>query len=411
MATELKKPVNSRERVFGQPMGGNVTKPMSFKEAYPAAVEQTGEDYSGIMKGYQDILNGAPGQNQGLAAKYEEILNNPTGSQFKSVTPVQQNYNPDAGLSSVFSQYQNELGQTTNPALQTYSQNPDVAASIAKLKEYSDTGGLSPTEVQELRARGISPIRAIYANATRNAERGRALSGGYSPNAGASSARMARELSEQIAGQTSNVNAGIAEMQQKGRLQMAPQYSDAASRESGVEHNINSANMAAKNRAMELDSQRRLTAIGGMGDIAGKEFGAKTSIEGANAAAVNQANQFNSSGVADANKFNAGQKLAAIGGLSSLADKTSATQFGALSGMTSLYGTTPALASTFGNQAAQAAQLQQGANQATKQTGLSLIGNQMQKPIAKPISPYPMMPVTKPMPMGSGLYKNVFAGK
>lgn len=148
----------------------------------------------------------------------------------------------------------------------------DIAASTANLKDLSATGGISDADAANMRARGISPIRAAYATAQRNTDRQRGLQGGYAPNYGAVQAKMAREQSEQLAAGSTNVEAALAEMRQKGKLQAGTAYSDAAGRQ---------------------DSSTRE----------------------------------------------------------------------ALQGMTSLYGTTPALASLYGNQALQGAQLQNNINQ------------------------------------------------
>jgi len=84
--------------------------------------------------------------------------------------------------------------------------------------EFAETGGFSEADKANLRARGISPIRAAYANAEREVERNRSLQGGYSPNATATLAKMAREQGQSAADATTNVEAALAEMVQKGRL-------------------------------------------------------------------------------------------------------------------------------------------------------------------------------------------------
>src|SRR3970040_1869121 len=257
------------------------TSRSSFKTAYPAAVDQTGEDYSSIMGGYQDILK------------------EPQDSRY----------------GNIFSEYQNLLNKgPITPERVSYSQTPDVASSMAGLKDLSTTGGLGEEGIRDLRARGISPIRSVYANAQRNMDRQKSLSGGYSPNYNATSSRMARELSEQVAGATTDVNARIAEMVQRGKLSAAPQYAQFAGQEAGAERDINKFNADAAFRAQEFGGSNKLAALRGMEGV------------------LNQPDK----------------------------------RFEALRGMTSLYGTTPALASTFGNQALSAAQLQQQATQSAQ---------------------------------------------
>lgn len=266
----------------------NQQKSLSFKQAYPASVGQTGEDYGNIMKGYQDILS------------------EPT----------------DARYGNLFSEYQNLLNRgPAIPERVSYNQDPNVSSSLGILKDLATTGGLGESDVSELRARGVSPIRSVYANMQRNLDRQRSLGGGYSPNYGAVSARMAREMSEQAAGATTDVNARIAEMQQQGKLSSAPQFASFAGREAESKRDIDKFNAENALRAQELGGSRELSALGGMKDILSRQD----------------------------------------------------PRLQALSGMTSLYGTTPALASTFGNQALQAAQLQQQARQSSQNTATNAL--------------------------------------
>jgi len=292
------------------------TSRSSFKTAYPAAVDQTGEDYSSIMGGYQDILK------------------EPQDSRY----------------GNIFSEYQNLLNKgPITPERVSYSQTPDVASSMAGLKDLSTTGGLGEEGIRDLRARGISPIRSVYANAQRNMDRQKSLSGGYSPNYNATSSRMARELSEQVAGATTDVNARIAEMVQRGKLSAAPQYAQFAGQEAGAERDINKFNADAAFRAQEFGGSNKLAALRGMEGV------------------LNQPDK----------------------------------RFEALRGMTSLYGTTPALASTFGNQALSAAQLQQQATQSAQNTASNALSTISRTPARKaPLQSTYRSNKTKPIKWG-----------
>jgi hypothetical protein len=237
---------------FGAPVGGGGSDPLTGSyNLYNKAVEQQAGDYGNIMKNYQDLLNKA-----------------------------------------------NSFTSGYNPATATYQQSPDLTDAISKLKGLSETGGYSDQDIQNLRERGISPIRSVYASAQRNVDRNRALQGGFSPNYNAVTAKMARELSDQIANQVTNVNAGIAQNVAQNKLNITPQYAGTTAGQS--------------NLANEMGSQ--------------------------NADRVNQAKQF-------------GMQIP----FQYASD--------ALHGMTSLYGTTPAMSSLFGNQALQAASLQNQINQ------------------------------------------------
>lgn len=197
----------------------------------------------------------------------------------------------------------------------TYRKSADTTAALASLKDLAETGGLSAADQQNLRARGVSPIRAQYATAQRDMDRQRRLSGGYSPNFGAVTSKMARDQSSLIADQMDKVNANIAEMVQSGKLSAAPNYASAAQAES------------------ELASKFELS----------------------NTDARNQSNMFNARGMMDSRMQQHGDRMDAA------------------RGMTQLYGTTPARSSLYGNQALNTAQFQQGVNQQKKANALGAV--------------------------------------
>lgn len=90
--------------------------------------------------------------------------------------------------------------------------------SFAGFQQFAQTGGFSPEDLSNIRARALSPMRAVYANAQRNVNRQRALQGGYSPGFGVLQSRMAREQSQGVSDAATNAEASIAEMVQKGKL-------------------------------------------------------------------------------------------------------------------------------------------------------------------------------------------------
>ena len=199
-----------------------------------------------------------------------------------------------------------------------YSKSPDTTAALANLQGLTQTGGLSEGDQQNLRARGVSPIRAMYATAQRDMDRQRRLGGGYSPNYGAVTSRFARDQSSLMADQLDKTNAGIAEMVQRGKLSTAPQYAGAAQQESELAHNIGLSNTAARN----------------------------------------EAKRFNAQNLFESERLNRGDRL------------------GAVQGMTNLYGTTPALANLYGSQAMNTAQFQNDVNQQKKRTAAGIVAGQ-----------------------------------
>lgn len=172
----------------------------------------------------------------------------------------------------------------------------DPFKSYGGYEEFSKTGGYSRDDITNMRARGVSPIRAAYANAGREVNRQRSLQGGYSPNAVAAQVKMAREQGQAAADATQNVEAGLAEARNRGRL----------------------------------------SGLGGMYGIEGQRLGADLDVAKFNANAQMQADQWNA---AQAN---------------ARAAEGRGARLGALQGMTQLYGTTPGMAGKFGDQALQA---------------------------------------------------------
>lgn len=175
----------------------------------------------------------------------------------------------------------------------------DPFKSYGGFEEFSNTGGYSRGDIANMRARGVSPIRAAYANAEREVGRQRSLQGGYSPNATAVLAKMAREQGQGAADATQNVEAGLAEARNKGRL----------------------------------------SGLTGMSNIEGQRLDAQL-----------KAGMFNADAQARAQAQNIGAAESAASRSSAASAASNADRLRALQGMTSLYGTTPGMSELFGNQ-------------------------------------------------------------
>jgi hypothetical protein len=223
--------------------------------AYEDSLEQTPQDYNNIMQGYQSIANNS---------RVSPIFSNPI-----QASPIQ------------------------------YSENPDVKRSISDLSDLASNGGYSGADIANIRARGISPIRSIFATSQQDVARQRGLQGGYSPNFAAVTAKMARDESNNIAQQTTNINAQIAQSVAQNRLAAASPFASATSAEAGRQLDTSKYNSENQLQTDETNQQTKL----------------------------------------DVDKTNAG-----------LQQQNTDNKFKALQGENSLYGTTPALASTFGNQ-------------------------------------------------------------
>jgi len=233
-------------------------------EGFGGALERGNQDYDNLMSRFSSLANG-PGVN----ARYSSY-----SDPFKS-------YGDFEGMSKT-----GGYDLPNNEAYQGYS-------------EFGKTGGYSANDISNLRARGTSPIRAAYANAEREVNRGRALQGGYSPNAAAVQAKMAREQGQGMADAMQNVEAGIVQGRNAGRL-------SGFGGMAGIDQN-------------RIGNQ--LAGMRGMSDIENSRLGAEM-----------QTNQFNATAGMQADQWNQGNAI------------------NALQGATSLYGTTPGMANMFGNQ-------------------------------------------------------------
>lgn len=190
-------------------------------------------------------------------------------------------------------------------------------------RDFAQTGGYSPTDVQELRARGMSPIRSAYGNTMMELNRSRALGGaGGAPNYIAAASKAQRELPGQMADAMTTVNAELANSIRQGKL----------------------AGLSG------------MAGVGStMGGMAGQDAGRSLQAAMANQNADLQAQQLSE------------QSLQSL----------RQNQLEGLRGQTSLYGTTPGMASTFGNQALSAYQNRINLEQQRNNLGLGLLDTQV----------------------------------
>lgn len=130
--------------------------------------------------------------------QYSNPSNTTLGQYQKTLNTAPQDY------SNIMQGYQAQQGQSV-------FSNPQVQTGLSTLSNISNTGGYTPQQMDELRARATSPIRSIYANAQADINRQRNLQGGYSPNYTAATAKMARDQSQQISDTVGNVNAQLAQ--------------------------------------------------------------------------------------------------------------------------------------------------------------------------------------------------------
>lgn len=243
----------------------------NFMNNYNSAVTGDKETYGNIMKGFGDYANNAKFNFERVAAKRPDELNESYGY---------------------------------------------LREAMPGYREFAKTGGYSPQDIQELRARGMAPIRSSYGNTMMEMDRARSLGGNAgAPNYIAAASRAQRELPGQMADAMTGVNANLADSIRQGKL-------------------------------------AGLSGISGIGST----MGGLSSDEAGRTLQADLANQ--------------GADLQTQG------MRDAAQRFG-LSGQAGLYGTTPGMSSMFGNQALSAYGQRAGMEQARNQFGLGLLDAQM----------------------------------
>jgi hypothetical protein len=134
-----------------------------------------------------------------------------------------------------------------------------LGSALGGYQDFAQTGGFTPQGIQDLRARSIAPIRAVYANAMRDIDRQKSLQSGYAPNIIAAKAKMARGLGQSLADASTNVEAGLAEQIRSGRLAGLGGMNQVATSGQGLQNVIDS-----------LGLQGRTAGLTGMSTTAGQ---------------------------------------------------------------------------------------------------------------------------------------------
>lgn len=151
--------------------------------------------------------------------QYNQLENARTGVVEPSLRAFQTNYADAVGKQGADYDYMmGNFKNNINPGFQQFAQ----------------TGGYGPQDLASIRARALSPTRAVYANALRNVNRQRSLQGGYSPGYGTLMGRMAREQGQGLSDAATNAEAAIAQMVQQGKLAGLQGMTGAANAQTGL---------------------------------------------------------------------------------------------------------------------------------------------------------------------------------
>lgn len=223
VATQGRIGQESQNRLINE---GIVPSQQMFSQNYQNAVPQQMEDYKNIMQQYRDYAGSTKG--------FEPI-------SAKNVK---------------------------------YSRTPEMAKALAGYGGFADTGGFSEGDKSNIRARGLSPIRSIYANMQNELLRQKNLQGGYSPNMGAVMTKLGSQASQQIADRTQDIEGQLAEMIQKGKLSGLSGLGSLASEDIGFGQRAQMANQDAALRAAGMNMQGsmndpRLAAINAQASLYG----------------------------------------------------------------------------------------------------------------------------------------------
>lgn len=301
VAAQSQQPLNeTRQRVTEQ--GGDIWN------QYQQGAGNALTDYSGVKNQYQQFLNPTqagpsnvnqnfgnlsdPQQWMNLVGNTDQLKSWLAGSN-PALGQLFQN-NPQL-LDYYAKQIQGSPG--ANPTEQAGSaqywidkalKDPGIAGNdpfrtgmtnaLSGYQNFAETGGFSPQDLQNIRARSNAPIRGVYSAANAAVDKQRRLQGGYSPNYTAAKAKMAREQAYATADASTNTEAGIAELLQKGKLAGLGGLNDVGSigRQQNLgaltgQTNLYSAtpgqaqvfgNMVGQNRNQDLEGQRLQQQIG-----------------------------------------------------------------------------------------------------------------------------------------------------
>lgn len=142
-----------------------------------------------------------------------------------------------------------------------------IDKAISGYGGFADTGGFSPQDIANIRARAVAPIRSMAQTNTDEINRQAAIRGtGYSPNTAAAIAKVARDANYAAGDTATNAEAGLAQLIQQGKL-----YGLGGLASTGLSDQANN----TQNRGLDL------SAIGQSGNQQLGGLAGKTSLYGA----------------------------------------------------------------------------------------------------------------------------------
>lgn len=240
----------------------NTARTNQFQTAYNAAVPQNLSDYSNIMSSYNNFLKNQPGaptttpvanapkaptntpmtgdpNKDAVIALYNkygvtpggpgsgftdldywsgQAMQNAGGDQQYILNRLEKNLQGQGTDAPGPSDQQNISGTGNGTGSANYG-NSAVGNALTGYQNFAQTGGYSPQDLANIRARSIAPIRGIYDSTVQGIQRQNALSGSYGgANTSAALAKAARDMNYSTSDATTNAEANIAQLVQQGKL-------------------------------------------------------------------------------------------------------------------------------------------------------------------------------------------------
>jgi hypothetical protein len=327
-----------KQRYEGQQ--GPLANSMGFN--YGRGTEADYGNYTDIMNNYRSIYSGGGGAGT-------------SGGGGGGGGPVS-NYsaftvNPER-VSAERAGTERATSRSLGPLERVKQSNP--FQSYGGFQNFSQTGGFSPSDVANMRARGTAPIRAAYGNAERNIAQQRSLQGGYSPNAIAAQVKMAREQGQGMSDAAQNVEAGIAEQRQRGQLAGLTGMSGIEGQQLNAQMQGDIFNAGQANQGQQFDITNEMNTSqfnAGQGNQVGMfNAGQGNQVGQFNADLGMKGQMYNADAYTRAQAANNAAAESAANRSAASAAASQADRLRALQGATNLYGTTPGMSNMFGQQ-------------------------------------------------------------
>ena len=170
-----------------------------------------------MPKGDPSRIQNAINYQGGMAQNQLNNLRNQTTNQYQGLYNQYQTA-ANRGMQdydTIMQNYQNFLNRPD------YTMSPEYKGTVDKAiggyGNFAQTGGFSPEDLQNIRARSVAPTRALFERGKAETARSGRLSGNAAGGA-AAQAKLARDQAQAISDANVNANAGIAQMVQQGRL-------------------------------------------------------------------------------------------------------------------------------------------------------------------------------------------------